>query len=68
MINTERKEVTKTYYDEVPVGGTCDMCGKELAPNDSGLYDYYRAVTSHSNWGNDSVDSFEPYDTVNKAK
>lgn len=68
MITTERKEVTKTYYDYVPVSGRCDICGKELLPvdkdkllphlRDRDIYDYYRITTHHHDWGNDSIDSY----------
>ena len=69
MIKTEQKEVTKTFYDYVPVSGQCDVCGKELEPVDSSklpthlcnrkIYDYYRITTHHHDWGNDSIDSYE---------
>jgi hypothetical protein len=57
------KEVTYSYR--------CDHCGKvaegnELIPCHSGDKDYggtwHHFSSGHSEWGNDSVDSFEEYD------
>ena len=67
MINTERKEVIKTIYEDVPVSGKCDICGKALLPVDKSkipptcdfdVYDYYRITTHHHDWGNDSIESY----------
>lgn len=68
MIETERKEVTTTKYEYVPVKGICDGCGKEFATrkyecySSDEDYDYYRIVTNHHNWGNDSCESYEAKD------
>jgi hypothetical protein len=70
MIITEGKEVTKVYFDQVPVSGYCDVCKRELKPVDSDklpkhikdrtdIYDYYRIATHHHDWGNDSIESYE---------
>ena len=69
MIHTERKKVTTTTYEQVPVSGECDICGKPLEPvypsklpshiSDKDIYDYYRITTHHHDWGNDSIDSYE---------
>ena len=71
-IKTERKEVIKKSYDNVPVSGECDICGKTLMPvdkdklpshyKDRDIYDYYRITTHHHDWGNDSIESYEYFD------
>ena len=62
MIYTEDRKVTHISHEDVPVRGECDVCRKELLQRNDGLYDYYRIVTHHNNWGNDSIDSFETMD------
>ena len=67
MIKTERKEVTRTSWEYIPVKGICDRCGKEFVSKAYGpsrvvFYDYYRVVINHHNWGNDSYESYEAKD------
>ena len=50
----ERKEVTRTTVESVLVGRKCDFCGKDVNPRN-----YFVIATHHSDWGNDSVDSWE---------
>ena len=46
---------------EVQVGCECDICGK--VENDSNVYDnWFEGDIHHSEWGNDSVDSYEYFD------
>jgi len=53
---------------ECVVGKKCDICGKEIPPTVKSfgygkpLYDYYEVTTSHGDWGNDSVESYEHFD------
>ncbi len=47
---TERVLVEKTLI--------CDICGKVIAPSAH----HWRVTTHHSDWGNDSVESFECFD------
>lgn len=71
MIITERKEITTTRLEEVPIAGKCDICGNDLLPvdkdklpshfrdRDRSIYDYYRITTHHHDWGNDSIESYK---------
>lgn len=68
-IQIENKKVVYEEYKEVPVSATCDVCNKELSPvyysfygqNDrkEDAYNFYQITTSHNDWGNDSIDSYE---------
>ena len=68
MIKTEMKEVTRTTHEYIPVKGVCDGCGKEFAlrkydhSSNNEYYDYYRIITHHHNWANDSCESYEAKD------
>ena len=63
MRKTEEKEVVKKTIETVTTGRICDFCGKAILPIEGKRYDYYYITTSHCDWGNDSVDSFEYFDT-----
>lgn len=70
MIKTERKE--HVYYTDVAISGKCDNCGADIVEKEDGLYDYFRMITQHSDWGNDSCDTVEAnefccYDCLMKA-
>ena len=62
MRKTEEKEVVKKSLEKVTTGRICDFCGKEILPVDGARYNYFCITTSHCDWGNDSVDSFEHFD------
>lgn len=52
---TEKKTVER--IEEVVVGKKCDFCGRTVDN-----HNYFCVVTSHNDWGNDSIDSFEYQD------
>lgn len=65
MKTTVKQQVT--VEKEVDIGVECDECGKEIRNKETmkkrfGSYPYYEVTTHHSDWGNDSVDSYEYYD------
>lgn len=62
MRRTEEKEVIRKEIEEVTTGRFCDFCNKEILPVNGKRYDYFYITTSHSDWGNDSVDSYEHFD------
>ena len=62
MRRTEEKEFVKKVVETVTTGRICDYCNKEILPVDGKRYDYFYITTSHCDWGNDSVDSYEHYD------
>lgn len=51
---TEKVLVKETRY--------CDICGKEIGEYES----YWELTTHHSDWGNDSCDSYENFDVCSK--
>lgn len=55
MVKYEKKE--HTIIKETPVKVICDVCGNEVNPKN-----WFRITTSHSDWGNDSIDSYESFD------
>lgn len=55
MVKYEKKE--HTIIKETPVKVICDICWKEVDPNN-----WFRITTSHHDWGNDSIDSYEQFD------
>lgn len=57
MIKSERKECT--YFKDVAISGTCDNCGANIVKKEDDLYDYFRTITHHYDWGNDSCESYE---------
>ena len=63
---TETKEVIHKQIEDVTVGRICDCCGKrievvrKLPFGDE--YNFFHISTHHSDWGNDSIDSWESYD------
>jgi hypothetical protein len=46
----------RTISEKHVVGIACDACQKEISDA------YFDVVTSHSDWGNDSIDSVENFD------
>lgn len=55
----ERKEVTHVEVEDVLIGRKCDICGKSILPMEYAGYNYFCITTHHSDWGNDSIDSWE---------
>lgn len=51
------KEI-RAVNQEVIVGCRCDQCGKESATYDNWVVSSH----GHSEWGNDSIDSYETFD------
>lgn len=58
MKEYEKKEVVK--IEKVLKAIKCDECKKDIQETDFDFY--YEATTSHSLWGNDSIDSIEHLD------
>ena len=54
----EYKEVT--IKKEITVAIKCNVCGKAIDGK------YWTLATSHRDWGNDSIDSFEYFDLCSK--
>ena len=56
----------KKYYEKkiveqdvlVKTETYCDICGVKIEAKNN----YFAVKTHHSNWGNDSIDSFEDFD------
>lgn len=55
---TEYKEVTYKRYTDVIKSVTCDGCGKTEKELPESWYEF---SGHHSDWGNDSIDSYEYY-------
>jgi hypothetical protein len=53
---------TVTVQKETLVGVVCDECGCEELDSEIVENEWEYVVTSHSNWGNDSHESFESFD------
>lgn len=51
------ENVEETVRREKVTSRVCDVCYKTVDPEN-----YFRITTSHCDWGNDSVDSYEFYD------
>jgi len=64
-MSREYGEREVTTIEKRCIGTSCDTCGKEISmpeqPENYGWH-YYHVMTSHSDWGNDSVDSIEYHD------
>ena len=58
MIKTQYAVKTHIVTENVPIleKQYCDRCGKEITGH------YYSLITHHSDWGNDSSESFEYMD------
>lgn len=58
-IKKEYETKTHTVTEKVLVKQTryCDVCDKEIKNNKS-----YWHLTTHEDWGNDSIDSYEYFD------
>lgn len=52
---TEKKTVERV--EEVVVGKKCDFCGRMVDK-----HNFFHVTTSHHDWGNDSIDSYEYMD------
>lgn len=66
MIKKVTRKVMKEVEDTISSIGVCDICGKEFnyEPwyNGQKIANYYRIVTGHHDWGNDSCESTESRD------
>lgn len=49
---------TKNVEQKVLIGCRCDQCGKESSNLDNWVVSSHR----HSDWGNDSIESYETFD------
>lgn len=63
MLKEEYKEVTEIITHKKLVKSTriCDVCNTVI------FDPYWKVLTHHSDWGNDSVDSFKNYDCCSPA-
>ena len=52
------KSIRHVVTRAVCVGVECDICNKNIEPEDY----FYEIITSHSDWGYDSGDSVEDHD------
>lgn len=57
MLKKEITTETKVVRYEKPTERLCDICGKPVNP-----HNWFRITTSHSDWGNDSIESYETGD------
>lgn len=58
------KELRQVEIRDVIVGKKCDVCHKDIPPTERysmKTFPYYKITTHHSDWGNDSVESFKYY-------
>lgn len=59
------KKLWQVVCKEVVVKKTCDVCLKEIPPTSNVFprknIPYFNITTHHSDWGNDSIDSYENY-------
>lgn len=61
----ERREVVKREVQEVLISRRCDVCGEPIEPDKRKMgrgYNFFKITTHHSDWGNDSVDSYAAID------
>lgn len=58
MIKTEYKTYQKTVSEEVATKMFCDYCKKEIKFKEK----YINVTSSHSDWDNDSIESFQSSD------
>lgn len=58
MIRTEYKTYQKTVSEEVATNMFCDYCKKEIKNREK----YINVISSHQDWGNDSIDSYKDAD------
>lgn len=63
-VKKEYETKTHTVTEKVLVKETryCDVCGNEIASNDS----YWELTTHHNDWGNDSIESYEYFDVCSQ--
>ena len=71
MSNTYQ-EIQQTAIREVVVGKKCDICFKDIPPTSRSIYrrtthPYFDITTHHSDWGNDSCDSYEYFHACSPA-
>lgn len=57
MLESEYKEVIRKSIEKVPIRRICDICGKEIDQTN-----WFKMSVCHSDWGNDSIDSFTMFD------
>lgn len=66
MIKRITRKVMKEVEETVSSIGECDICGKEFnyksGVGREKIASYYRIVTGHYDWGNDSCESVETRD------
>lgn len=58
------KNLRQVEVKQVVVGKMCDVCHKDIPPTErfsSKTFPYYEITTHHSDWGNDSCESFNYY-------
>ena len=62
-VKKEYETKTHTVTEKVLVKETryCDVCGKEIENKKS-----YWQITTHEDWGNDSIDSYEYFDACSE--
>ena len=60
VITKEMKTETITHKVNIVKAIKCDVCGKEFTGK------YWRLITHHNDWGNDSIDSLEYYDLCSR--
>lgn len=57
MLKTEIKTIVKEVKEAVPTKRICDICGETVDESN-----WFRIITMHSDWGNDSAESLETRD------
>lgn len=63
MIKTEYKTYMKEVREEVETEMFCDFCKKKIDYKEK----YVVVTSSHNDWGNDSIDSFQDSDVHEKC-
>ena len=56
------KEIERKTIQREVVERKCDICGKLIDPSN-----WFRIITSHHDWGNDSIESVESRDSCSAA-
>ena len=58
------KKLRQVEIRKVVVGKKCDVCHEDIPPTERypmKSFPYYKITTHHSDWGNDSCESFKYY-------
>lgn len=63
MIKTEFRTYTKEVSEEVGTEMFCDFCKNKIKNQEK----YIIVTSSHDDWGNDSIDSFQSSDVHEKC-